>query len=177
MMITMITVEVVKVTVNQVIDMIAVWHGFVTTVRTMLMIVFMALAVMVGSARIWIGDAHFQNVFIAMAFMKGMQMAIVKKVGMITVPKGVMATAGAVDMGMVSVGLMGRLSSIHRKYLLKNSEASIAPRVGMRQKVNAGDSHFKKTEPNQSTSLGMGPGRLRWNSEASLHVPLKLRIL
>lgn len=63
MIVAVITMRVVKMSVDEVINVVAVWNWFVPTPRTMNMIRIMATALMGWCAGVRIGFAHFDFVF------------------------------------------------------------------------------------------------------------------
>ncbi|MDQ0012178.1 hypothetical protein J2W23_000542 [Variovorax boronicumulans] len=88
MIIAMIPVWVMKVTVNQVVDVIAMRHGFVAAVGTMNMSCLMPLAAMVRRALIGIRDRYFKGVFVNVAVVHVVQMAVMQIVDMVTMRDG-----------------------------------------------------------------------------------------
>ena len=55
MIVTMIAVNMMEMTIHQIVDVIAVRDWFVTTARSMNMAFFVTTATMVGCTGIWIG--------------------------------------------------------------------------------------------------------------------------
>ncbi|MCR6475192.1 hypothetical protein NU688_03400 [Variovorax sp. ZS18.2.2] len=88
MIIAMIPVRMMKVTVNQVVDVIAMRHGFVAAVGTVNMPCLMTRAAMVRRALIGIRDRDFKGVFVHVAVVHVVQMAVMQIVDMVTVRDG-----------------------------------------------------------------------------------------
>tara|TARA_B100001094_G_scaffold310861_1_gene345943 strand:- start:302 stop:472 length:171 start_codon:yes stop_codon:yes gene_type:complete len=55
MIITMITVHMVQMTIDQVVDVIAVWKSFVATIRSMDVVGIVTDATMRGCTCVWVG--------------------------------------------------------------------------------------------------------------------------
>lgn len=97
----MIAVLMMQAAVHNVINMVAVRHRFVPATFAVNMIT----ALMGMVAGIGIGFVYIQHVFVIMAVVLVVQMAVVQIVHMITVFDGRMAATGAVDMIVVFVGM------------------------------------------------------------------------
>lgn len=88
----------VQPAIDQIIDMIAVWHGFMAATRPMHM-----GAGQRGRAAIGIGGGNRDHMLINMIAVDMMEMAIVQIIDMAIMMDGRMAATGAVDMGMIRV--------------------------------------------------------------------------
>lgn len=97
----MIAVLMMQAAVHNVINMVAVRHRLVSATFAVNMIA----ALMGMVAGIGIGFVYIQHVFVIMAVVLVVQMAVVQIVHMITVFDGRMAATGAVDMIVVFVGM------------------------------------------------------------------------
>lgn len=103
MIVAVVTVRVVQMAVDQIIDVVTVGHGLVPAVGTMNMADGMAAAVMRRRAGGGIRAVHFQNVFIDVIAVNVVQVAIVQVIGMAVVPNGRMPAIGTVLVGVVLV--------------------------------------------------------------------------
>lgn len=99
----MITVRVMKVAVDKVVDVIAVRHRFVTAARSVHMARFVATTVVVRRATIRIFRADFDLVFVYMVAMRMVQMAIMKIIYVVAVLDCGVSAARAMLMVMVSM--------------------------------------------------------------------------
>lgn len=97
----MIAVLMMQAAVHNVINMVAVRHCLVSATFAVNMIA----ALMGMVAGIGIGFVYIQHVFVIMAVVLVVQMAVVQIVHMIAVFDGRMAATGAVDMIVVFVGM------------------------------------------------------------------------
>lgn len=102
----MISVLMVKVPVYQVIDVIAVRHGFMTALGPVLMFLNVPSAIVAIGAIGWIGRRDLQRVFIDVAVMDVVQMAVVQVVDVIVVPDRGVSAFFPVFVCMVLVSLM-----------------------------------------------------------------------
>jgi hypothetical protein len=101
MVIAMVAMGMVQVPSYKVIDMIAMRHGLVTTVRPMTMRRIVAGTVMSRCASVGIGSIHWQAVFFNTRCRHMVQMTVVQKIDMIAMLDSGVAAACAVLMGMV----------------------------------------------------------------------------
>ena len=97
MVITMIAVLVMQTAVDQIIDMVAVRNGLMTATFPM----NMARTGIKRNAGIRVGFIYRQGVFVVMAVVLVMQMAVVQVVDMAIMFDGGMTAAAAVNMGVV----------------------------------------------------------------------------
>jgi hypothetical protein len=98
--ITMASVHMVQVAIDQIIDMIAVRHRFMAAAGA----VHMAAGQRGGTA-IGIGRGYRDHMFIDMIAMRVMQMAIMQIINMAFVVDGGVAATGPMHMGMAGVGV------------------------------------------------------------------------
>ncbi len=105
MVVAVVSVGMVEVAVDQVVDMVPVRNGWMTAVRSVHMTFLMPAAVMGGGATIGVGGIDLQDVFIDVAGMRMMQVAVVQVVHMSFVLHGQVATARSVLMIVVRVDL------------------------------------------------------------------------
>lgn len=107
----MITVRMMQVAVDQIVNVITVRYCFVPASWPVDMPRFMAAAVMARRALVRIFRADLEPVFVHMITMRMMQMSIMQIIDMIAVPDGGMATVRA--MLVVVVGMMGFVAGAH----------------------------------------------------------------
>jgi len=100
MIVAMGSVWVVQVPLHQVVHVVSMRHGFMPAVGPMDVIGLVRSAVVVRSASILVCFAYLQFVFVNMASVNVMQMAVVEVIGMAIVLDGRVPTIGAVDMDM-----------------------------------------------------------------------------
>lgn len=98
-------VRVMKVAVDQVVDVIAVWHGRVTAVIAMDMGRVMATAVVVGSAGSGVAVVHAEHVFVDVIAMHVMEMAVVEIIDMTIVFDREVAAVAPMFVIMLLVGV------------------------------------------------------------------------
>jgi hypothetical protein len=96
-------VRMVEVTVDQVVDVIAVRHRLVAARRAMLVSRAVRAAVVGRRASGRIGRPDFENVFVHVIAVGRVQMAVVEVVDVILVADGGVAAAGAMNVRMASV--------------------------------------------------------------------------
>ncbi|MEX3689811.1 hypothetical protein AB3X91_00245 [Paraburkholderia sp. BR14263] len=101
MVIAVVAVRVMKMAVDQIIDMIAMWYRFVSAARAVDVARFMATAV--GCALVRIPCADFDPVFVYVITVRMMQMAIVQIVYVVAMPDGGVSAARAMLVVMVCV--------------------------------------------------------------------------
>ncbi|EKQ0890579.1 hypothetical protein P4Q63_002031 [Salmonella enterica] len=101
--ITVVTMRMMKSAINKIISVIAVWHLLVTTVRTVFMFCIMAFNDRIAAIGIFFTD--FQHMLINMITMRMVEMTIVQIINMITVPDSGMTAALTVLVRMVLVML------------------------------------------------------------------------
>jgi hypothetical protein len=78
--IAVIAVNVMQMTRDQVVHMIAVGNRFVSTTYAMLVALLMAIAHVMGSTTCRVGSGGLDQVFINMAFMQEMQVSVVQAI-------------------------------------------------------------------------------------------------
>jgi hypothetical protein len=103
----MIAMRMVQMTVDEVVDMVAVRHRLVTTARAVPMAFRMAGTVVVWRAGGGIGCAHGDDVLIEMIFVRMMKMTVVQIVDMAIVLYRRMAAARTVLVRMVAMNVVG----------------------------------------------------------------------
>lgn len=114
MIVAVAVVRVVQVTVDEVVDVIAVWHRLVTTICTMHVIGGVRAAGVGRSARGGVGGVDRDGALIDVAVVLVMQMSVMQIVDMIAVLDGGVTAGRTVDvivlgMGVVAHGLLFRL--------------------------------------------------------------------
>ena len=107
MVIAMAVVRMVQMTVHKIIDVVAMWHGFVTAARAVNVACFMAVAVVIRGADIRIDRANGNAVFIHMPLVRVVQMAVVQVINVAIMFNGGVAAVCAVLMRMIGVMWQG----------------------------------------------------------------------
>ena len=125
MVVAMVTVRMVQVAVDQVVDVVTVRDGFVATTGTMDVVGLMAAALVLGGAAVGIGGRDGDHVLVDVVAMRMVQVTVVQVVDMTVMPDGRVAAAGA--MGVVMVGVMGQLAFAHDDLLSAIGDAIIYP--------------------------------------------------
>jgi len=109
--IAMVTVRMVKVAIDQVIDVIPVWHGFVPASGSVNVAGFVPAAVVIRGASVRVLLTDFESMLIHVTGMWVMQMAVMEKIDMPVVPYRSMAAVLA--MPVVMVGMVRQFTSAH----------------------------------------------------------------
>jgi hypothetical protein len=104
--IAMTVMRMVKVSVNHVIHVIAVWNRLMAAVLTVLVIGAVRSAVVAFGAVDRIRGADLKLVLVDMAFVKRVQVTVVKVIGMTVVEDRCMTAARAMLMSMVLMNFM-----------------------------------------------------------------------
>jgi hypothetical protein len=91
---------VMQMSVHQVIDMVAMGYGFVAASRTMLVTGLVPGTGVLRGATSRIGCVHRDRVFVVMAFVRMVQVAVVQVVDVVVMPDGGVPAAFAVAMRM-----------------------------------------------------------------------------
>ncbi len=105
-------VRMMQMTVHQIIDMIAMWHGRMPTARTVYVIGRMPAASMAAGTLVGIGSAYIQRMLLDNPSLGlVMQMAVVKKINMIPMLDCGVPAVLSVNMRMIFVCM------VHRHYL------------------------------------------------------------
>jgi hypothetical protein len=103
MIIAMIAMGVVQVAVDQVVDMIAMGHGFVAAAVTVNMVDVVTGAVVLWGAGVGVGLVYGEGVFVDMPVVGVMQVAVVQVIHVIIMLDGGVAAVRAVLMIVVFV--------------------------------------------------------------------------
>ena len=101
MIVAMIAMLMVQAAVDEIVDVVAMRHRFMTTTWTMDMAGFVTSVAVFGRAANWIFFAHLDYVFLGAAVMRVLKMSVVKKVDMIAMAHGEAAAAGPELMPML----------------------------------------------------------------------------
>ena len=101
MVVAVVAVLVVQATVYDVVDVIAVRHGFVAAAFA----VDMAGTGLHGVAAVWVGGVYIEAVFVVVAVVFVVQVAVMDVVDVVTVFNGGMAAAFAVNVLVVGMGM------------------------------------------------------------------------
>lgn len=94
-------VRVVQVPKHEVVGVVAVGDGVVTTARTVDVVVFVGAASVIGRARVGVGGAHRERVVVVVVAVTVVKMAVVQVVDVAVVLDALVAAARAVDMTRV----------------------------------------------------------------------------
>lgn len=103
MIVAVITVRMVQMPVNQVIDVVPMRKGGVPAIGAVHMPGFVAATSVVGSASFRVFLADLEHAFIGVPLMRMVQMPVVQIIDVIAVDNAGMTAAGSVDVGMVFV--------------------------------------------------------------------------
>jgi hypothetical protein len=96
----------VKVPIDEVVDVIAVRHRVVPAVRAMDVTIRVPIALMTGRARVGVSGIDSDRAFVDVITMHRVEMSIVQIVDVAVVPDRAMATVRAVYMLVVGVNLV-----------------------------------------------------------------------
>lgn len=77
MVVAVVAVRVVQMAIHQIVDVVAVWNGWVPAAFTMSVVLGVSPTAMGGRAFRWVGVTHFQCALINVVFMGMMQVAVV----------------------------------------------------------------------------------------------------
>jgi hypothetical protein len=113
MIIAVITVRMVQMAIDEIVDVVAMWDCFVAATGSMNMRSIMSGAAMVGRATIRVLVTRFNPMFINMIRVRMVKMAVVEIVHMVAVPDGNVAATGS--MRVVVIGMMRKIASGHSK--------------------------------------------------------------
>ena len=114
MIIAVIAVNVMQMTRNQVVDMIAVGNRLVSATYAMLVALLMAIANVIGSTTCRVGTGGLDHVFINMAFMQEMQVSVVQVIDVAVVLHSDMSAVGTM---LVSMLLVDGVRLCRQKYI------------------------------------------------------------
>jgi hypothetical protein len=103
MIITVTRVRVMEVSVHKVVKVIAVRHGLMATIGTVLVCRIMALADMLGRACGGVVAVNGHRTFVYVAVMGFVHVSLVQKAGMVSVRNSHVPTALSVLVGVVRV--------------------------------------------------------------------------
>ena len=112
--IAVIAVNVMQMTRNQVVHMIAVGNRLVSATYAMLVALLMAIANVIGSTTCRVGTGGLDHVFINMAFMQEMQVSVVQVIDVAVVLYSDMSAVGAM---LVSMLLVDGVRLCRQKYI------------------------------------------------------------
>jgi hypothetical protein len=103
MVVAVVAMRMVQMSVDQVVDVIAVWHRLVSAAWTVHMMRVVPAAPVLGRAPIGIGRRHLYRVLIDVIAVHMMQMAVVEVVHMVAMANGRMPAPGTVLVRVVDV--------------------------------------------------------------------------
>ena len=124
MIIAMITMRMMKVAIDKIIDVIAMRHRFMSAARAMHVTRLVAAAAVVQRASIGIFRTYLNDMLVNVIAMLMMEVAIMQIVDVIAVTNRCMATAGAMPMVMIRV--MREIASVHRLFPFEADWLSVA---------------------------------------------------
>jgi hypothetical protein len=101
--VAMVAVGMVQMSIDQVVGMVAMRHGFVSAAWAVPMRRIMSAAAVVRRAAVGIRRAHFDDVLIDVILVRVMEMAVVKVIDVTLMADRDMTAARLVDMRMVGV--------------------------------------------------------------------------
>jgi len=105
MVVAMIAMGMMQVTIDEIVNMVSMRYGFVSTAGSVHMIRTMGAAIVVWRALVRIGRAYRNHMFINMIAMQVMKMAVMKIVNMAIMHHGNVTTVWSMLMGVI--GRMG----------------------------------------------------------------------
>lgn len=114
MIIAVIAVNVMQMTRNQVVYMVAVGNRLVSATYAMLVALLMAIANVIGSTTCRVGTGGLDHVFINMAFMQKMQVTVMQVIDVAVVLYSDMSAVGAM---LVSMLLVDGVRLCRQKYI------------------------------------------------------------
>jgi hypothetical protein len=101
MIITMVVMRMMKVAIDQIVDMLAMRHGFMAAVRPMYMSLCMSCALMFRRTAFRIGRGYVYHMLIEMVAVRVMQMPVVQVIDMPVVHDTCVAAFRAMRMSMI----------------------------------------------------------------------------
>ena len=111
MIVTVIAVRMVKVAIHEVIDVVSMRHGLMTTSGSMDMVGIVTSARVGRSAGIWVRVAHFHDVLFNFAVLANvMQVPVVQVVGVVAMLNSCVLTVRPVVVIVILVTIAHRLS-------------------------------------------------------------------
>ncbi|ODT73669.1 MAG: hypothetical protein ABS69_13495 [Nitrosomonadales bacterium SCN 54-20] len=118
MIVAMVIMRIVKMASYQVIHMISVRHGFVTTVRAVYMSLRVTFAFMSRSTALGVGLTNVYDMLIDMVAVRVVQMAIMKVADMVIVGDASVTAFRTVGMGMIFMLWQDTIRVCHCAFLL-----------------------------------------------------------
>ena len=106
MIVAVVAVRMVQVAVDEVVHVVAVWHGFVAAARAVLVVGGVGLAVVVRSACVGVLRADLDRMLVVVPLVGVMKVAVVQIVDVAVVFDGSVPAAGAVDMLVILMDYM-----------------------------------------------------------------------
>lgn len=101
MVVAVRAVRMVKMSVHQVVHMVAMGHCLMPAARSVPVLAVMTAAIVVGRAALGIVRPNVDHVLVDMAFMRMMKVPIVKVVDVVAMLDGDMPAIGPVGMGVI----------------------------------------------------------------------------
>jgi len=114
----MAVMGVMKMAIDQIVDMLTVGHSFMPTIGTMHMLLRMPRALMFRSAIFRVGSCYTDHMFVNMVIVHVVQMALMQIIDMAVMHDARVPTFRAVRMSMIFVLWQGTIG--HLRSLLKD---------------------------------------------------------
>lgn len=115
--------------VDEIVDVVAMWDGFVAATGAMNVSSVMSGAAVIGSATIWVFVAYVDPMLVHMIRVRMVKMTVVEVIHVVAVPDGNMATTGSMRVGVV--GVMRKIASGHLEVLSLKSVVFAGVRDGV----------------------------------------------
>lgn len=117
MVVAMVAMRMVQMAVDEIIDVIAMWHGLMTATGSMDMRGIMTSATMFRGAVRRVFLTYLDNMLVDMTIMRMVKMTVMQIINMVAVANSNVSATGFVLVIMV---MMMRQSTITHNYFLKN---------------------------------------------------------
>jgi hypothetical protein len=118
MVVAMVAVRVMQVAVDEVVDMIAMWHRRVAAARSMPVAALVAAAIVAGCAPLGISGRHLDHMLVVVIAMRIVQMAVMEIVDVVAMPDRDMAAARPVAVRVVVMNrVLGHACLLRKKSL------------------------------------------------------------
>ena len=112
MIVAVAAVRVVQVPRHEVVDVVAVGHGFVAAAGRVGVALLVARALVVGRASLGVRAPDLERALVNVPFVRVVQVAVVQVVDVVAVPDGDVAAARAVNVIVVRMGVVAHGCSL-----------------------------------------------------------------
>jgi hypothetical protein len=119
--VAMVAMRMVKMAVDEIIDVIAVRHGLMSTPWAMHVPRLMTFATMIGRASVRVSRTHFDDMLVDVIAVRMVEMAIMQIIDVVAMANGCVTTAGA--MLVIVIGMMRKIAGAHRLLPFRLSDA------------------------------------------------------